>query len=176
MKDLIGRSSDESFCPTPEDILPCTCYYQYERIFFVCQDVTSDELFNVFQQEFPLKELFLLSVELSFEPMVLNFSTNGISFEQIYFDDTDVLEIHNEFFESSTDTLTTIGINNAKLNANGFPFSILPSLTQLWCIELTNAGLSQLEKISSATIDDIHIAGNDIDTIEPGKNKSKVRN
>ena len=170
-KELEGewKFSDESECPEPNVILPCVCTIEdTANIKLECTSITTEQLFNVFQQEFPVKNMSVLYVINSFEPLILNFSTNQLTFEEIGFNDVGSLAIYDEFLADSSARLKELKVIHAELTSDGFPFSTLSNYKVLDYLHLSRTGLTSLPTISSASLTFINIQNHDIDTIIPG--------
>ena len=169
IKELDVKLTDESVCPEPDEILPCVCTIEdTANIKLECTSITTEQLFNVFQQEFPVKNMSVLYVINSFEPLILNFSTNQLTFEEIGFNDVGSLAIYDEFLADSSARLKELKVIHAELTSDGFPFSTLPNYEVLDYIHLSRTGLTSLPTISSASLTFINIQNHDIDTIIPG--------
>ena len=106
------KESEGPYCPTASDILPCICIPNILEVPVLvtleCTNVNSKQLATVFQQDFPVQNMFELKISDSFEPLTLNFSTNGISFESIDIYNIGLLDIQEEFFAASFDRLRTL--------------------------------------------------------------------
>ena len=164
-----GEGSAGPYCPAALDILPCSCFAENAtRVYLDCNRVNSEQLANVFQQDFPVQSMTQLYITNSSQPLILDFSMNGVSFAGIVIVDTGLLEIHEEFLSSSYERLYYLVIDNVELASEVFPFSSLPEFHVLYELEMVSAGLNILPTISSPSLVDLYFDKNDIDTIEPG--------
>ena len=164
------REKEGPYCPPAQDILPCVCEASNATLVHLsCYNVTSEELANVFKQDFPVNELEELSIINSTAPLTLNFSTNVVSFAAIEFSNTGSLEIRSEFFASSFDRLEYLSFTQVEFTSDGFPFNSLPNFETLYELAFYTIGLSTLPAISSGSLIYIFINSNDIESIEPGK-------
>ena len=174
LKDLTeeGKSYEGEFCPDPDSISPCLCYgFSETAVDILCLEASTEQIANVFQQEFPYKHLFELFITNTLEPVSLNFSTNDITFKAIEVYLTSIDEIREEIFASSFDTLEYLIFDTTVLPAEGFPFYVLPQFTNLYALDLSRCGLTSIPTtISSESLSGILIESNDIVTLEPGEN------
>ena len=171
MADLGGKrkASRESPCPEAADILPCFCTIEDTvNINVECSSVTTEQLFNVFQQEFPVPSMNALHILDCSEPLSLNFSTNPISFEEIAFNDVGSLSIYDEFLASSSQRLRELSVIHADLTPEGFPFTTLSNYEVLDYLHLSRTELRFLPTISSSTLSFINIQKHDFEAIIPG--------
>ena len=164
-----GKGSEGPYCPASLDILPCNCVAEAPtRVYLDCIGANSEQLANVFQQDFPVQNMTMLYIRNSSDPLILDFSTNGLSFQEIEIINTGLLEIHEEFFSSSYEKLLILIFSNVELTSEGFPFTSLPEFQVLSGLNMISVGLNILPTISSRSLVNLVITLNDIDTIEPG--------
>ena len=170
LKDSVVESLAEEECPEPTSILPCVCSSSNGTgISLQCSNANSEQLLSVFQQDFPVKDLDLLEISDSTEPLTLDFSTNDVTFRRIEFFETSSLQITDEFFASSSNRLLNLIFYNVEFTAEGFPFNSLGNYVELHTLGFFFAGLTNIPVMSSSSLSDISITGNSITTIEPGK-------
>ena len=170
--DKEEKESEGPYCPTASDILPCICIPHILEVPVLvtleCTNVNSEQLATVFQQDFPVQNMFELKISDSPEPLTLNFSTNGVSFESIDIYNIGLLDIQEEFFAASFDRLVHLSIEDAESTVEGFPFSSLPRFQVLHTLDIISVGWTLLPTISSSSLTAITIESNDIESIIPG--------
>ena len=159
-------------CPDEKAIEPCYCTVVDEsELHLVCPtNSTRDQLANVFQQDFPVKNFYEFYLHHNDLIETLDFSLNGVTFERIWFypGPFAINEISPEFFLDSADTLTYWSLPQSQLTENGFPFETLSSYTVLDYIDLSQAPISEIPPIVSPKLRYIDLYQIQVSTIEPG--------
>ena len=159
-------------CPDPEAILPCTCYQQLASLHLDCTQVESEEqLSQVFQQNFPVKDFFKFEMTTNSRILTLDVPTNGVSFEYVdLFPGPFSLEAVGEnFFLDSVDTLTDIRIHDTNLTTEGFIFSSMAAFPNLDMVDLSQSRLSYLPDLQNDNLRVFGAGFTDISTLNPGK-------
>ena len=158
-------------CPLAEDISPCVCSFENDKLSLDCTEVSSEEeLEDVFSQDFPVTEFHTFSMDHS-EIRYLNMSTNNLSFELFAFypGPFQFEVISDTFLNGSAETMTDFGILSSPIKDGGFPFSKLEEYTQLRQLFLEDVDLTYLPEIRSNSLRDLRVAISEITEFEPSK-------
>lgn len=122
-------------CPYAAAILPCVCTVDdTSNITVDCTEVDSEEqLAAVFQQDFPVKELYQFSMANNSAVKTLDNFLNGVTFDRVSLEPGPfVLEtVSEQFLLALKDTLQYLSISYSNLTTEQFPFAVLPSMNLL---------------------------------------------
>ena len=169
----LGLSSSTSFCPDYEDISPCSCERDaaYRNTNMYCNDATSEsEIEDAFLASFPEKDLTKFYIINNHDIEGLTHSLfNGVTFETIDLLNNNLAHIDATFFVGQEERLTQIFATENSLGNEGFPYSALPSLRNVYLLDLRENGITSLPvPIPPNNLTKIYYHTNDIETIEEG--------
>ena len=173
-KDLerVNDGQSKAFpCPDAADIAPCVCIEIGFNLYLDCTDAESDEeLEQVFQQYFPVREFFEFQMHRTESLVNLNFTTNGVSFENFIFSTGpfSIQNIADEFFADSALDVTVIDIESSQIGDDGFPFASLSNYPQLDTLQLTGGQITEVPRIVSFSLSALRLSNNQIASVEPG--------
>lgn len=173
--DFFDRADE--FCPVADAIAPCVCMFEVHNdtglvyTDLVCSDVQSEEeLANVFQQEFPVKEFRKFHMSSNDAIHDLGNILNGVTFEVISLaPGTFVLQSVSDYILfDNRNTLTSFDISASQIQTELFPFDVLPSMQALVSFAIKSSKLAYLPKLDSPTIRELKFSYGNIDALEPG--------
>ena len=151
-ENVNSKTSDDSNCPTDEDIFPCTCAYEHGiGLQMDCSHVESDsQLASVFQQVFPSNNLDRFFIQYNTHIVALDDVFNGVKFKEIYLFHVENLTFFSEnLLENSRDVVRSIDIHNTNLSENSFPISQIELFPELDSLSITSCQFSVVPKLKS---------------------------
>ena len=161
-----SKLNKESACPNADDIAPCTCYASSDNkwVDLDCSMVKdSDQLGNIFQANFPVKQFSQLVISNNQHIKELPEGVfNDVAFETISIQRTSLSHVDEGTFKGSKDVLKSLKIVQSKLTDDGFPFSSLKSYKALEVFHLSFAKLTKFPKISSDSLARVNFLSNKI--------------
>ena len=160
--------SGEYPCPDAEAIAPCTCT-SYYSIYLNCDNVTSAQLATIFQQDFPVKNIYELIIKFSPLLTSLDFDLNGVTMETLFVADSAVATIAPKFLEGSYETLNYITLESTELTTEGFPFETLVNYNNLTSVSLSDNNMDSLPIINSPSLQQLQMEHTRISEILPGE-------
>lgn len=173
---VFGETSGEDRadfpCPFAEDIAPCICSIDEDHnIDLDCTNIESDaQLANVFQQDFPIKQLqgFYMTENLALR--ALGNVLNGVSFERIdiHPGPFELAVISDYFLLDCKDTLSFFRLDGSNLISGGFPFSTLDEMEDLEMLTIMGNNFTWIPKLYGPKITDLRFIDGRTETIEPG--------
>ena len=167
----------ELFCPDPETITPCVCTLFEGSLYLDCSNAnTVEEINEVFQMEFPIQSFAQFAIFFNnisdFEE--INFTTNGVSFEEFLFISEEgsgalTETITEDVFRDSAGVVTEIHIVGLPISDGGFPFHKLAEYPALNTFELRLGALTEMPNITSDSLRILELQGNSISVLNKGK-------
>ena len=169
-------SNSDNPCPNATAIAPCVCL----------QDATDSDAYNIdcsnaqnngdleraFKADFPQKNLnmFLIAQIDPSKITEIGDILNGVTFTKIHLQAETIEKLSQKFLLDCANTLNTIGIFRSKMNSTGFPFEVLPQLTSLIDLYVTDTpALTEIPSIGSVSLKSVSFEGNrKLTTINPG--------
>ena len=166
----LGNSSPT--CPDAADILPCTCTYNANvGTDIICNgDILESQIETAFEAFFPLKDLdeFHLKNNRYIRELTLPVF-NDITFTSINIYHTEIVKINDTFFDGQQNTLVHLYMFDNRLGNSGFPYEVLPNLTNLVFLNMTSNHISELpSSIPPNNLQFLQYQDNTIDVIEDG--------
>ncbi|CAG0900176.1 unnamed protein product [Darwinula stevensoni] len=165
------RTTGQSPCPDPVDILPCSCIQESDTgdvIVDCSRAASSDEIYSAFNDAFwPFTELKRFKLEDN--TGVRDFPEGlfgDVSFERIHLSRTTIGSLHPGAILSSKDRLSLLGITYSALV--DFPWDVLPQLTNLSQLNLSNNSLTVLPQSQSSSLQYLMIENNQVAEIQAG--------
>jgi len=172
-----GLNNRAKECPYIEDIMPCICTYEIvlgeERLTLDCTGVSSEEeLAAVFQSYFPTTEFYEFKMNASDVVIKLDDEIQGVSFERFTLSPgpfPKLLEVTDQFFNSSADTVDFIRIQASQIQETTFPFASIPSYRNLTKLYLFETNISSIPEIVSDSITNFGVYFSPVTDISPGE-------
>ena len=164
-----------SSCPDASAIAPCFCTSLNDVLVLDCSLVQEETEFDtVFMADFPEKLFSEFRIIAPSPLQVLNFSTNGVSFEKFILTGTPsdalaITTISEQVFQDSASVVTTIEVTRSQLTAAGFPFDAISSYPKLFVLSFYGGVFAEMPAIVSDSVAVISMGENDITALEPGK-------
>ena len=169
-----GTVRDDFPCPEAAAIAPCECSEDYNGNGLVLDCTAAeynDQLTEVFLQEFPVTEFYLFQIAHTYNLFNLNFSTNGVSFEEFAFccGSMSIESISEDVFRDSADRVVRIEISNSEVTSNGFPFEMISEFPVLEEFSIYVSKLTEMPVIESESMIELDLEENQISALNPGK-------
>ena len=174
LKQQNSEQPRELFCPEPETITPCICTLFEGSLYLDCSLASSvEEINEVFQVEFPIQTFAQFAIYFNnisdFE--TINFTTNGVSFEEFLFisedgSSTSTEAITEDVFRDSASVVTEIHIVGLPISDDGFPFNKLTEYPTLTTFELRLGALTEMPLITSDSLRILELQGNFISVLD----------
>lgn len=153
-RSLAGSDRADPTCPDPTLIEPCVCTVgSLNNVSLDCTLVESkDQLAAVFQQDFPVKELYKFSMANNTAVEILGNILNDVTIQRLeLYPGPFALEHISEYFLiGSKDVLSDIRIRDSALASNNFPFAVLSTFEALESLEVVRSNLTWLPNITGS--------------------------
>ncbi|CAL4162852.1 unnamed protein product [Meganyctiphanes norvegica] len=154
-------------CPIPEDIEPCTCYYDAE-LSTLCLDCShvkdSDQLAQVFQAPFPVSTFQNFTIDSNEDLFVIKNDTfNGVTFEEIWISWSVLEKIQINAFAGMESTLKRLFLYHNEISK--FPFFVLDNYVVLEALSLISNDITYVPSIKSRSLKYLELGLNPIDNM-----------
>ena len=178
-RDIDGKTPKSNYpCPNATDIAPCQCTRlpsNYSVLYMDCTYAQNEtQIAEAFQQDFPLKTFYRFDIFYTFSIVNLDFSTNGVSFEEFHVlgynevEPSTIRYVSERVFRDSISRLASIGIQHTMLEDGGFPFDALSGYPKLSYFNICGSSMTEIPSVVSDTITNFVFCDNEVTVLEPG--------
>ena len=136
------------YCPNPNDILPCTCYYNdvNGHIHMNCSEAEREsDIEQAFQVPFPITTMDgFYFTNNKFIPEFTHEVFNGVTFDHMYMENSVLVRIATEFFTSQSNSLHYLYLQGNRLGDDGLSADMLSTLRSLKVLFLDHNGIGSI--------------------------------
>ena len=169
---IVALCEAQDPCPEAADIAPCVCSLEDEGLYLDCSLVQSDDdLARVFQQKFPLKELWQFYIYNNDRIHYLTDILNGVTFREIFLHSVPNLTfVSDNVVVENKLVLESIYIHNSKLSEETFFVPLLEILKKLRYFYMGDSAFTNFpEALVSESLETFQFRHGTLSHLSPGE-------